>query len=119
MPGSADLRARVHRDAVRLTMPIDGLFDATREIETVEAQLRTRNLPEADRAELARRLDAIRESRDLSFAFILELATELQAVIASLKPLSGQASGRIEEAVNSVRPVSVPGSTPQSRGSSA
>src|SRR5579864_4075349 len=35
-----DLRARIHTAILRLTMPLDGLFDATSAIETYSTQLR-------------------------------------------------------------------------------
>jgi hypothetical protein len=93
------LRARIHRDAVRLTMPLDGIFDSTREIETIAAQLKTPNLPAEDREELQRRLEAIRQNRDGGFDFIKDTAAELMAVIKDLEPYAHQRFDRLANAV--------------------
>lgn len=94
-----NLRARIHRDAVRLTMPLEGIFDSTREIETIGAQLKATHLPDEDRKELERRIDTIRQNRDSGFDFVIETSGQLAAVIKDLEPYAHQKFDRIESAV--------------------
>ena len=93
------LRARIHRDAVRLSMPLEGIFDSTREIETIEAQLKTPNLLPEDREELQRRIDTIKQNRDSGFDFVRDTAAELTAVIKDLEPYAHQSFDRLANAV--------------------
>jgi len=96
-----DLRANIHTTILRLTMPLDGLFDSTSAIETVIAQLKAPHLPEADREELELRLKNIRENRDGGFDFLTETAEQMKPLVASLGGLSGRESNSIERAVRS------------------
>jgi hypothetical protein len=93
------LRARIHRDAVRLSMPLEGIFDSTLEIETISAQLKAPNLPAADREELERRIALIRQNRDSGFDFVKETAAELMSVITDLEPYAHQRFDRLANAV--------------------
>ena len=94
------LRARIHRDAVRLTMPLDGIFDSTREIETIAAQLKAPNLSAEDREELERRIALIKENRDTGFDFVKDTASELLVVIRDLEPYAHQNFDRLANAVS-------------------
>jgi len=96
-----DLRARIHTIILRLSMPLDNLFDATSAIETVSAQLKTPNLPAADREELEARLQKIRENRDRGFDFLTETANQMKPLVNSLGGLSGRDHESIERAVRS------------------
>ncbi len=98
----ANLRARIHRDAVRLTMPLEGIFDSSREIETIAAQLKAPHLPDEDRAELQRRIETIRQNRDIGFDFVVETAGQLAAVIKDLEAYAHQSFDRVEVAARSV-----------------
>ena len=93
------LRARIHREAVSLTMPLDGIFDSTREIETIAAQLKAPNLPAEDREDLQRRIDSIRQNRDSGFDFVKENADGLIAVITDLEPYAHQSFDKLANAV--------------------
>src|SRR5215472_6137856 len=68
----SDLRARIHTTILRLTMPLDGIFDTSTAIETVTTQLKVPQLMEADRSELEGRIANIRENRDGGFDFLME-----------------------------------------------
>src|SRR5579863_9533264 len=52
----AELRAKIHTAVLRLTMPLDNIFDSCQAIETLELQLKTPNLPEQIREDLESRL---------------------------------------------------------------
>src|SRR5215472_17272364 len=93
------LRARIHRDAVRLSMPLEGIFYSTLEIETIAAQLKAPNLPDADREELERRIALIRQNRDSGLDFIKDTTAELMAVITDLEPYAHQKFDRLANAV--------------------
>lgn len=94
------LRARIHRDAVRITMPLDGIFDSTREIETITAQLKAPNLSAPDREDLERRIATIKENRDSGFDFVRDTTSELLAVIKDLEPYAHQSFDRLANAVS-------------------
>jgi hypothetical protein len=96
-----DLRARIHTVILRLTMPLDGVFDATTALETFGAQLKSPNLSEADRVEIETRMSVIREVRDTSFTFALETGNDLKDIADQLGLLSGRDSASIERAVRS------------------
>jgi hypothetical protein len=97
----SDLRARIHTAVLRLTMPLDGVFDATIALETLGAQLKSPNLSDADRAELETRMGVIRETRDTSFTFAVETGKDLGSIADQLGLLSGRDSASIERAVRS------------------
>ena len=96
-----NLRASIHTTILRLTMPLDGLFDSTSAIETVSAQLKTPHLPDSDREELEGRLQRIRENRDAGFDFLTETAEQMKPLVASLGGLARRESDSIERAVRS------------------
>jgi hypothetical protein len=96
-----DLRARIHTAILRLTMPLDGVFDATTAIETLSAQLKSPNLSDADRSELESRIATIRATRETSFEFALQTGKDLKAIADDLGMLSGRDSASIERAVRS------------------
>jgi hypothetical protein len=96
-----DLRARIHTAILRLTMPLDGVFDAATAIESISAQLRQPNLSSADRTELEARIASIKATRDTSFHFAVETGNELKKLADDLGLLSGRDSASIERAVRS------------------
>jgi hypothetical protein len=96
-----DLRARIHTAILRLTMPLDGVFDAASAIERLSTQLRQPNLSDADRTELETRIATVKSSRDTSFAFAIEISKELKQIADDLGMLSGRDSASIERAVRS------------------
>lgn len=95
----SDLRARIHTTILRLTMPLDGIFDSSTAIETVAAQLKAPHLLEADRTELEGRIVKIRENRELGFDFLLETTEQMKPIVTALGGLSRRESDSIERAV--------------------
>ena len=96
---NGDLRAQIHTIILRLSMPLDGVFDATNAIETVSAQLKAPNLPAVDREELEARVQKIRENRDGGFDFLTETAEQMKPIVTALGGVSRRESDAIERAV--------------------
>ncbi len=96
----ADLRARIHTVILRLTMPLDGVFDATTALETLGAQLKSPHLSEADKIDLESRIGVIRETRETSFNFAVETGKNLKSIADELGLISGRDSASIERAVS-------------------
>ena len=90
----ADLRARIHGLTIRLSLPIDGIFDVSQEIGSLEALLRSRNLDERDREEFGARVAEMKERREAGYEFVLETAAEIGNVVAALAPLAGHGFAR-------------------------
>ena len=78
----AETRAAIHSLMVRLTMPIDGVFDATQEI----AALSTRRAS----APIQARIDELAAARDVGFEFVMEVAQRIRPVVEGLSPLARQ-----------------------------
>jgi hypothetical protein len=85
----AGLRGRIHGLTIRLSLPLDGIFDLTQEIGTLEAQLRSRNLDERDREEFATRVAEMKERREAGYDYVMETAAEIGHTLAGLSPLAG------------------------------
>jgi hypothetical protein len=96
-----DLRARVHTIVLRLSMPLDGLFDATEAIESVSAQLKLPNLSAEHRQELEQRLAHIRTTRESGYEFMMETAEEMKPLVKDLSAISGEDSESVARAVQS------------------
>ena len=92
------MRGRIHRAMLQLTMPIDGLFDASNGLDILTAQLKTPSLPAEEREELERRMENIRTARDQGFDFINEASEQLKAIVKDLEPVSGQSFDRVAAA---------------------
>jgi hypothetical protein len=96
---NGELRARIHTAILRLTMPLDGLFDSSSALETIETQLKVPNLPDSDRIELERRVSQIKSNRDVGFEFMLETLETIKPLTAALGAISGQDFENYERAV--------------------
>jgi hypothetical protein len=96
-----NLRARIHTSILRMTMPLEGVFDSSVAIETITAQLKAPHIPEAERAELERRLTLISENREGGYGFVMDTAAALKDVIADLSKYSGHDHETIQRVVNS------------------
>ena len=97
----AELRAKIHTTILRLTMPIDGIFDSSQAIDTLSLQLRTPNLRDEDRRELESRIANIRENRETGFEFIMETAkNELTEAVTKLVRYTGTTHDAINRVVN-------------------
>lgn len=84
----AGLRANIHQLTLRLAMPIDGLFDISQEIASIESQLKSRTLDATDREEIEARLAELKERRDGTYEYILERSAEINGVLSHLGPLA-------------------------------
>jgi len=98
---NGELRAKIHSTILRLTMPLDGIFDSSQAIETLGLQLKTPNLPDSDRQELERRIATIRENRDTGYEFIVDTANnQLKEVVTGLARYAGHSHEAINRVVN-------------------
>lgn len=83
--GDGGLRARIHTLMVRLSMPLEGIFDYTRELVETRARLAASGQPrDEDQAEL----DRLVAQRDSSFDFLMETAAQIKAAVGRLEPLA-------------------------------
>ena len=79
------LRARIHTVVLRLAMPLDGIFDATRELAELDARqgaAGTAQLP------LTAQRSMLEDRRDSAFDFLIETAPQLGPVVTELEPLA-------------------------------
>jgi hypothetical protein len=83
-------RARIHSLIARLTLTLEGVFDLTQEIALAEAALGAMAADEPARADVSERLAALREQRGLQFDFVVETASGIKPVLASLEKLARQ-----------------------------
>lgn len=93
----AHLRARIHANVLRLTMPLDSIFDFTQEIAVTEAQLDALPQNHERRRDIALRIEDLRQRRDGSFDFIIETAPQLKATVADLERIAGQSFRQIAQ----------------------
>lgn len=98
---NANLRARIHTIILRLTMPLDSVFDFTQEIALTEAQLKSLPVDGSDREEIIRRLEDLRQRRDGSFDFVTETAKQLKPAIADLEPIARQSFSQLAQVARS------------------
>src|SRR5690242_41203 len=90
----SDLRARIQTLIIRVTMPIEGIFDATHEIQALQARY---EIP--PRPDLEVRIAALYEQRDGGYEFIMETAQQLPGIIRDLEPLAHHSFRNIDEIV--------------------
>jgi len=96
----ADLRARIQTLLIRVSMPIDGVIEASEDIKSMREQLRTQSDP-AERAELEARLKADEARREGGYEFIQQTAAQLKGVIAGLEPIARHSFDRLERVASS------------------
>jgi hypothetical protein len=96
----ADLRARMQTLLIRISMPIDGVIEASDEIKAMREAVRTIK-DQDERAEIEARLKLDEVRRNGGFEFILERAGELKSVIESLGPIAKTSFDRLERIANS------------------
>lgn len=99
----AHLRARIQTLIIRMTMPIEGVFDASTEISNYEMQLKG-ELGADTRAEIERRVAELRQSRQNAYEFIMEMAADIPSIVNDLKPLAGHDFRNADEVAASVSP---------------
>lgn len=85
----AKLRGRIHKCTVPINMSIEGILDSTREVDTIEAQLRSPTITDAHRDELTRKVAQMRAARDSGFDFVVQTSEELKSLIGELGDISG------------------------------
>ena len=96
----ADLRAQIQTLLIRLSMPIDGVIEASDDIKSMREQLRTQSDPE-ERADLERRLKQDESRRELGYEFITDTAQQLKSVVSGLEPLAKQSFDRLDRIARS------------------
>ncbi len=79
------LRARIHTLMVRLSMPLEGIFEYTRELADATSRLAASGVPPD---EARGELDEIAARRDSSFEFLMETAEQIKASVVRLEPLA-------------------------------
>ncbi len=102
----AHLRARIQTLVIRLTMPVEGVFEASNEISNYQMQLKGEIGPDT-RTEIETRVATLREQRDIAFDFIMQMAAEIPAIVSDLKPLAGHDFRNADEVVASASPPTV------------
>jgi len=91
----ADLRARMQTLLIRISMPIDGVIEATDDIRNMRETVRTVRDP-GERAELETRIKTDEARRDSGYTFIVQTAAELKSVIEGLGPIAKHSFDRID-----------------------
>lgn len=94
-----ELRARIHTLTLRIVMSIDGVFDATNTLATVQEQLRAPELSEERRQEFVKRVATLNENREGAFEFVMENAELLKSVIRDLEPIARFSFDDMQKAV--------------------
>jgi hypothetical protein len=99
----AGLRARIHTVMVRITLALDGVFDAATEIPAAEHALRSTDRDHPEWPERRARLDALCEQRQAAFDFAVEIAVEIRPLHEALRPIAKYDFGGHETAVREAR----------------
>ncbi len=95
-----DLRARIQNLIIRITMPIEGVFDATDEI--LRCQDILRDAGAIPRPDLETRLTSLKEQRDNGYDFVIETVQELPGIIRDLEPLAHHSFRKLDEIGRSI-----------------
>ena len=82
------IRAEIHALMVRITLTLEGLFDATQQINMMDAEARSTAEPEAQGTAAP-----FREIRDSSFDFLLETVAGIRPILDTLRPLAKEDFG--------------------------
>ena len=102
----AHLRARIQTLVIRMTMPIESVFDTSNEIRNYQMQIKGEIGPDT-RTEMENRIVSLRAQRDGAFEFIMDLAAEIPAIVNDLKPLAGHDFRNADEVAASVNPTTL------------
>jgi hypothetical protein len=86
----AGARAQIHSLVVRVSLGLEGVFDAGQEIAEADGALKALEPEDSAAAELVARREALSESRDAAFEFAVESLGEVEAIVAVLRPLAKQ-----------------------------
>ena len=84
------LRARIHALMVRLTLALDGVFDATAALDLTLAAAGGLADTDPGKADALARLDELLKHRQTAFDFAMETVAETKPLMSVLQPLAGQ-----------------------------
>jgi hypothetical protein len=87
---NAKIRAQIHALMVRVTLTLEGIFDATAEIALAAAAVKALAEDDLAKADAVTRLADLNETRDSAFDFLVEIVAETLLIVAALKPLAKQ-----------------------------
>jgi hypothetical protein len=93
-----ELRARIQNLIIRITMPIEGVFDATDEIARCQDILRDTGA----RPDIEARIVALKEQRDGGYDFVMETAEDLPRILRDLEPLAHHSFRNLDEIGRSI-----------------
>ena len=82
------LRARIHTSVLRISSPLNGIFDSTEEIRTTNNRLRALDLTQSEREELEAHVKRLVELREGGFEFMEETAAEMEQLVKDLEPVA-------------------------------
>ena len=82
------LRARIHTSVLRISSPLNGIFDSTEEIRATNARLRAPDLPQSEREELEAHVKHLMALREGGFEFMEETAAEMETLVKDLEPVA-------------------------------
>ncbi len=85
---NAELRSRIHTLVLRISTPLDGIFDTTEEIAKGRAQLRSPEFTAEERQEIDARIGRLTEMRENGFAFIEEGMNDVEILVKDLEPVA-------------------------------
>jgi hypothetical protein len=91
--GDAKVRGQIHALMVRVIVSLEGVAEATVQIEQAEFALRGLDPDHPDRADAQARLEALLENRENAFDFAVETVGRAPPVIALLRPMAKQDFG--------------------------
>jgi hypothetical protein len=95
-----DLRARIQNLIIRITMPIEGIFDVTDEI--LRCQDAVRDAGAIPRPDLEGRMTSLKQQRDTGYEFIMETVEGLPRIIQDLEPLAHHSFSKLDEIGRSI-----------------
>jgi len=90
-----DLRARIQNLIIRITMPLEGIFDTSDEI--IRCQDSLRDAGAFPRPDLEGRVVSLKQQRDTGYEFIMETVEDLPRIIRDLEPLAHHSFSKLDE----------------------
>ncbi|MBV8800063.1 MAG: hypothetical protein JO208_09680 [Alphaproteobacteria bacterium] len=95
------LRARIHTSVLRVSSPLNGIFDTTEEMRAGQARLRAADVTPKERSEIEARIKQLTQMREDGFDFMEETAQEMEALVKELEQVAGY---RFVDAIAAARP---------------
>jgi len=95
---NAELRTRIHTRVLRISSPLNGIFDTTEEIRAGQTQLRSPGLAAQEREEIEARIKRLSEMREAGFEFMEEAAQDIEVVIKDVEPVAAHSFADIAAA---------------------